>query len=150
MAGIMGAIAGDTYRPAYELRGEGLVGFGFCWGAVTGVIAGIIWSCVMITLATPKRREKLARIGALIGIAVGVISAALLHAGLMLLTGERETWLMRLGIALAIPIGAVVGGISGGAYRSAFAVADTDGTPKATVVAPPMAQAPRSPSDTTP
>jgi hypothetical protein len=150
VAGIMGALAGDQYRPARPIPEESLLGFGFWWGGVTGLIAGIMWCCVMIPLATPNRREALNKIGALIGILVGVLSTALLHAGLMLHAGEHETWLLRIGICIAIPIGAVVGGISGGACRDALAAADGSNDSKTTYTAPPTAPPPRNPTDTSP
>lgn len=149
VAGLMGAWASDLYRSFG--RADPLVvrlgPFGLFWGAATGVLAGIIWCRVMIWLATFKGGDSLGGTGAILGIGVGLLSAVLLHGGLMLLTSQQQLWPMGIGLAFAIPVGAIVGAVCGGACGNVIAAAGKDIAQTPLIDAPQVAKPPHNPND---
>jgi hypothetical protein len=90
-------------------------------GAVSGLLAGIIWCRVMMRPMMLEGRRRLGRLGAAVGIGVGVLSAILLHLGLMTYVGViLDTWqadALILGLVFAIPSGATLGAICGYVLR---------------------------------
>lgn len=121
LAGFMGLPAGGLYLVAGLESVALLAGyFGAGWGAVTGVIAAVVW-CAVAFRSVRKGHARAAEFGALLGAAVGVLSTILLHAGLigvLLYFDEFELW-MFLVPAIGLPFG-VVGGLILGALSGAM------------------------------
>ena len=120
VAGLFGIAAGQMYvQGDANLWGDpapGIIALGGRWGAVTGVLAGLFWTGVMVAFARRCADNRLHRIGALAGLAAGVLSTLLLHAALMYRTGDHEWSNLQVGLFCGIPDGLLVGAIFGKAW----------------------------------
>jgi len=102
--------------------------YGALWGAVTGLMAGLIWCRSMYREVAHAETVRFGAAGAWLGLKVGALSTVLLHVGLVLAGGhlmllDRLPALpfgLALGLVFGIPAGSILGAICGCAYRAAI------------------------------
>lgn len=120
--GLFGTWASMWYRMSFGRPGSASpdgpsAALGLWWGAITGVIAGIVWCRVMVRAVGRDPAVLLTGRGARLGAWVGILSTVLLHAVLIIAAGRLQfSWLL-FGLPFGIIVGAVVGAVCGRIWR---------------------------------
>jgi len=127
IAGAAGASCGALATLPYQLgasRSPHIPVAGPVLGGATGIVAGVIWSRIMVRRAR-LHPGPLAGRGALLGLRAGIASTAALHLGLSVVAKGLPGLVSEfpgnviLGLFFGIPAGAIVGLCGGGALEAA-------------------------------
>lgn len=116
VGGCFGALAGVQYSLDFGWADSGsprmtagLSVIGPWAGALSGLMAGLVWCRIMIrrSLGAPGQPQTV--MGAFWGVVVGVMATVLLHAALMLVFKTADIGPMLVGLIFGLGAGAVTG-----------------------------------------
>ena len=86
---------------------------GFWLGIILGLGAGVLWTIAMRRISAKQRGFRLALAGTGVGAGVGSLATALLHAGLMIVSGKYEISNLLTIPMYGAPAGAILGFLCG-------------------------------------
>lgn len=116
-------------------------------GAGSGLVAALLWCRIMIPRSIASYRAGLPSGGTRFGILAGVVSATLLHVGLMYLADRVQIGSLLVGVIFGVVVGAMVGALCGALCRRAVRAAWPDAVPSVPPANDPQSGADNPPPD---
>jgi hypothetical protein len=129
-SGVVGLVFGTLASIPYSGRmgehtrniahgGINLVEAGMAFGGSSGVLAGVLWCGIMVLRVLPKPApRRIASLGMLWGLVVGVLSTCILHLGLKMMAPPEVQSALLVGLMFGIPAGLVMGLICGAILKA--------------------------------
>jgi len=133
LGGCFGTVAGDLYafqwyrlwmltEGPYQFTVPPLGAWGSLLGIASGLLVSLLWCRTIVARSRCPKQSSLIRIGALLGMLAGVISAVVLHAGLIIVLAydpmrpKKELFdpgILVIGLACGIISGLLLGAYGG-------------------------------------